>query len=97
LLPVLCRRRRSKHAERGIRTAEQPDARHNERAYQQDAGARTKHSHQATSVSRRIGKDRAGLLRLGRIGAKRSVGVVRMDHEASLGESGWRECGKRGV
>lgn len=86
LMAVPVRRRRTKHRERGIGTTEQSDARHDQRAHQQDASSTAKHAHQTTPLSRWISEDRSGLLRLAGVGLERPVGTVPLDHEASLGE-----------
>jgi hypothetical protein len=94
---ALMRRRRTEHAEGGIGTTEQSDTRDDQGGHQQDAGGSTKYTHQTTPLPRRIGEDRPGLLSLVRVRLARSVRVVRLDHEASLGESGPPQGRKRGV
>jgi hypothetical protein len=47
---ALMRRRRTEHAEGGIGTTEQSDARDDQGGHQQDAGASTKYTHHTTSL-----------------------------------------------
>lgn len=76
-------RRRTEHAERGIGTTEQPDARQDEGTHQQHAGDGAEYTHEPTSLSRWVGKDLARLLP---VWVGRSLPVVRLSHEASVGE-----------
>lgn len=103
LLTVLVPRRGTEDTEGGVRTAKEPDARDDQRANQQNAGSYADPADQAASLSCWVGEDRpchVGLVKartfmeftefrgrpLPQI-AESFVPAVRLDHEASLGES----------
>jgi hypothetical protein len=83
MLPVLVRARRAEHAEGGVRTAEQPDARNDQGADQQDAGDGADHAHQSAALPGGVGEHGTGLMPAR---VRRSLHVTRLSHEASVGE-----------
>lgn len=89
-LTVPVYRRRFKYAERRVGATEQSHARHDQRAHEQDASSGGKDVHHTTPLSRWVGKDWSGLLRPADVGPARFFRLVRrlvrLDHEASLGE-----------
>lgn len=103
LLTVLVPRRGTEDTEGSVRTAKESGARDDQRANQQKAGGGADPADQAASLSCWVGEDRPGLLGLVNARtfmevaefrrrpwpqvAESFVPPVRLDHEASLGES----------
>ncbi len=88
-MPVAVHDRRAEHAERGVGSAEQSDARHSQRADEQHASAGAEHAHHAASLARGVGEDRAGFVGLMPAGAAVRH-FLRLSHEASVGEAACR-------
>jgi len=64
---------RAKHAERRIGAAEQPDARQDQGADQQDAGACPEQAHQAASLAGRVCENRTGVMLAGASGWRHAL------------------------
>jgi hypothetical protein len=63
-MPLAMGTRSAEDAERGVRAAEQPDARQDQDAEQESAGGRTGQPHQAPALPRRVGEDGIAFSRL---------------------------------
>ena len=60
-MPLAMDTRSAEDAERGVRAAEQPDARQDQGAEQEKARGRAQQPHQPSALPRRVGEDGAAL------------------------------------